>query len=210
MGVCVDRKNVDNKEVHLDASFEKCPIAWALGIPLMVKRLPIRRNEVCKAGDCEIIVRFMGDPDSGLAPMDWQYGGQFEPAPPVALDRSDEYEFTKDDWHLLNDFICDYYCEFPSRRANRSDFTSFVKNHMSTALINHERANAFLDVWEHLELRYPKGSKVKAAGLSSEAGRLLNGKVGVVNGRYENGRVGVLFPEPFMVKALKPRNINPA
>ena len=209
MGVCVDRENVENKKVHLDASFEKCPVAWALGIPVMVKRLPMRRNEECKPGDRELIVRFMKNPDSGLAEMDWQYGGLLGPAPPVLIDRSDEQEFTTDDWHLLNDFICNYYNEYPSRRANRNDFISFVKNHMSTALINHKRANAFLDVWEHLELRYPKGSRVKAAGLSSEAGRPLNGKIGVVNGRYENGRVGILFSKPFGVKALQPRNICP-
>lgn len=209
MGVCVDRTNVQNKNVQLDGSFEKCPIAWALGIPLMVKRLPGWLSQQESTG-MELIVRMMGDPDSGLAPFDWQYGWINGPAPPVLLERSDEHEFTTDEWCILDDFICGYYSECPSRRVNRKDFTSFVKGCASLAHINHQRANGFLDVWEHLELRYPEGSHVKATGLSSEAGRLLNGKIGVINGRYEYGRIGILFPEPFGVKALKPRNINPA
>ena len=51
---------------------------------------------------------------------------------------------------------------------------------------------------------------MKAVHLSSDVGRPLNGQIGVVSGRYENGRVGILFPEPFGVKALKPKNINHA
>ena len=46
--------------------------------------------------------------------------------------------------------------------------------------------------------------RVTPTGLKTTA---LNGVAGAVNGRYENGRVGVTFPEPFGVKALKPENL---
>ena len=124
--------------------------------------------------------------------------------------RKKRWTFETEEYVILDDFICGFYSECPLRRASKSDFTSYVKTEIYSAISNHRRANAFLDVWEHLEIRYPEGSYVKAVHLSSDVGRPLNGQIGVVSGRYENGRVGISFPEPFGVKALKPKNINHA
>ncbi len=72
--------------IQVDSTFEKCPIAHAVGIPLYAKRL---FNEPRKKSNHYIIVRLMSEPSIGLAPMDWQYGGSNEAAPSVLLARSD-------------------------------------------------------------------------------------------------------------------------
>lgn len=46
----------------------------------------------------------MSDPDDGIAPLDWQYGGMLPPAPPVLVARSDSIQFDEDDWQVLDDF----------------------------------------------------------------------------------------------------------
>lgn len=72
--------------IQVDSTFEKCPIAHAAGIPLYVKRL---FNQPRTKSNNYIIVRMMSDPLKGIAPLDWQYGGQFEPAPSVLMARND-------------------------------------------------------------------------------------------------------------------------
>lgn len=54
------------------------------------------------------IVRFMADTD-GLAPMEWQYGGDRGPAPPVVLARKDRLPLSSQDFHLICGSDC-YTC----------------------------------------------------------------------------------------------------
>ncbi|CAE8585816.1 unnamed protein product [Polarella glacialis] len=80
------------------------------------------------------------------------------------------------------------------RLVNREDMLRFLS----------EAQLALADVSESLALQYPKNAQVIPKGLTVAA---LNGVVGTVTGRYENGRVGVHFREPFGLKALRPDNL---
>ena len=64
------------------------------GIPLYVKRV----NIPGKISNRYIICRMMTDPKVGLCHMDWLYGGQLPPAPPVLVARSDFIPFDSNDW----------------------------------------------------------------------------------------------------------------
>ncbi|CAE8653233.1 unnamed protein product, partial [Polarella glacialis] len=120
-----------------------------------------------------------------------QYGGVMGPAPPVVAARTDGVPFTPAGWALLDDFIDAMFSEGP-HVVNRVDLLRFLRGAQL----------ALPDVSESLALQYPKNTQVM--GLTVAA---LNGVVGTVTGRYENGRVGVLFREPFGLKAVRPDNL---
>lgn len=184
-GIRITGSNIVNADVTVDATFIPCPAAHAVGVPLAVKR----ESAAGVRSDMHLCVRLMTDPRMGLAPPDWQYGGCLGDAPPVIAARTDGIPFTTEGWALLDDFICNELDDGPCR-PNRATFLKFL------------RGNAVADLSRSLPLRFPAGSSVKPSGLRNAAD--LNGIVGLVAGRYENGRVGVRFPDPHGVKALKP------
>jgi len=178
--------DVTDCEVVLDGTFIPCPTAQALGIPLVVKR------EAGAGVGCtmHLCVRFMTDPRIGLAPIDWQYGGAVGPAPPVVAARTDGIPFTTMGWEKLDDFIDSMFEEGP-RNVNRRCLVRFLREERDLP-----------DLSRSLNLRFPMHMRVKPAGLQTAA--VLNGIVGIVTGRRDNGRVGVKFPDPHGVKALRP------
>lgn len=188
-GIQIIGATIKDVEVVLDSSFIPCPTAQAVGIPLVVKR------EASLGTRCRehLVARFMTDPSIGLAPADWQYGGLMGPAPPVLAARTDGVAFSKKGWAALNDFISATFEEGPCK-VTRAHLRRFLR----------ERLN-LPDMSESLAVRFPRQLRVQPEGLRAAAE--LNGIVGIVTGRYENGRVGVSFPEPHGIKALKPENL---
>lgn len=153
MGLRVQANQLTPELIQVDSTFERCPIAHAAGIPLYVKRL---FNEPRKKGNHYIIVRMMSEPSEGIAPIDWQYGGMLEPAPSVLVARSDQVQFNKNDWAVLDDFEMEMLDDGP-RKVSRKDFISFVKagyeKNLSSNIV--------------LEALYPQGSRWKVDGLVS-------------------------------------------
>ncbi|CAE8690833.1 unnamed protein product [Polarella glacialis] len=188
-GIRIVGSQVRDCEVVLDGSFRPCPTAQAAGIPLFVKRDAFPGPE----SSLYLSVRLMTEPRSGFAPMDWQYGGIMGPAPAVVAARTDGVPFTPAGWEVLDNFIDAMFSDGP-RLVNREDMLRFLS----------EAQLALADVSESLALQYPKNAQVIPKGLTVAA---LNGVVGTVTGRYENGRVGVHFREPFGLKALRPDNL---
>lgn len=121
--------------------------------------------------------------------MDWQYGGCLGDAPPVLAARTDGIPFTTKGWALLDDFISATFDDGP-RPVTRLTLLQFL------------RGKSLAELSRALPLRFPQGISVKPNGLKQAAE--LNGIIGLVIGRYDNGRVGVKFPDPHGVKALKP------
>lgn len=187
-GVKIEGDQIVSAQVQMDSEFEKCPIAAAAGIPLFVKRLGVSGRKV-ENGSCYIIVRMMSEPDIGLAPPRWQYGGIFGPATPVLVARSDGISFTKDDWVVLDDFEM----QMLPRKVTRNDFIHFANQY------SNRHANVIL------EALFPKGQRVRLVGLESNT--VLNGKPGSITGQYENGRVGVKVDGLENVVTVKPGNL---
>lgn len=181
-------------DVSVDASFLPCPTAQAVGIPLVVKRVP----GPGVPSDCHLCVRFMTDPKRGMAPLDWQYGGCLPHAPPVLAARTDGVPFSSNGWRALDDFIMDTFDEGP-RQVDHETFLRFLRRENGKAF------EPFDDVSRSLHLRFPEGMPVKPMGLKKAAE--LNNVEGTVAGRYENGRVGVSFPGQVGVKALQPQSL---
>jgi len=188
-GIRIIGSEVKDVEVRLGSSFIPCPTAQAVGIPLVVKREASPGDE----SGMYAAVRFMTDPRTGLAPMDWQYGGLNGPAPPVLVARADGLAFSSRGYAALDDFISATFDEGPC---------SVTRAHLCRFLRERQKLP---DISEALGVRFPKDLVVKSQGLTAAAE--LNGMFGVVTGRYENGRVGISFPEPHGIKALKPENL---
>lgn len=176
-----------------DMAFEPCPFAHKLGIPLVVKREPPTNTK----HEFYRVVRIMTDPEIGLAAWEWQYGGMCVPAPPVVMARADGKPFGVAELTALEDFLERLFDDddFPVslRAASPSDFWQFVSEQAVPC------SNAFLD------LRFPKGLQVQAKDLQLVE---LNGTIGTTTGEYTSGRVGVLFPEPFGPKAVRPQHLS--
>merc|ERR1712226_1271599 len=79
---------------------------------------------------------------------------------------------------------------------------------LPTLLENKRSPVAFFDLLPDLAMRFPKGSRVKACGLSKAE---LNGIIGEVAGRFdqEKLRVGVNFPEPHGLLSIKATCLGP-
>mmetsp|Transcript_107088 Transcript_107088/g.194931 ORF Transcript_107088/g.194931 Transcript_107088/m.194931 type:complete len:393 (+) Transcript_107088:44-1222(+) len=184
-GIRIIGSRVLDCDVQICDSFVECPVAYAVGVPLRVNREPATGEE----HSCYLAVRFMTDPRWVLAPPEWQYGSALGPAPPVVAGRSDGVPFTSEDWRVLDDFMEAMFGDGP-RKVERTLFLNFVCRQTNAPF-------AFLDI------RYPKGANVRAQGLKATA---LNGIVGVISGKYEKGRVGVVFPDHGL-KAIKPANL---
>lgn len=171
---------------------EDCPIAVAAGIPLRVRRKPATGQHF----NMFRIVRMMSEPQTGMAPMSWQYGGSLPPAPPVLLFRTDGVPFTVQDYDLLDDFETAMLDDGP-RGVSRTDWIDWCPTFSGVR-------NCPLKI----ELKYPKGKKVRLKGLQGAPD--LNGSEGVVagGGSYTTERVGVQLPQPHGLKAVKLDNIQ--
>lgn len=158
---------------------EYVPIAKAVGIPLVARRLPREAN--AKPSKHNKICRFMSIPSLGIAPMEWQYGGQLAAAPPVHLFRTDGIPFTTEDWDLLDEF------EMAMLDGGPMDVEPihFV-NYIESRCFNSEVSFTLV-----LEKRYPVHSQYYAINLVNA--KHLNGQLGTVVS-FENGRIGLKFP----------------
>ena len=192
--VTVDLRVTDgapHQQCHTLDGFVPCPVAEALGIPLFVKR------EHGPGEDCDIqlVCRFMSTPYTvlHLAPVEWQYGGALGPAPPVVAVRSDGIPFTKEGWEELDGFICD--------ELEEGAYVSLTRPSENTSPYGWA-FRKLPDLSKDLGLRVPEGLLVMPSGLKKAVE--LNRTLGVVTGRYVNGRVGVRFPEPHGVKFVRP------
>lgn len=95
----------------------------------------------------------MSEPQDGVAPLDWQYGGQFEPAPSVLVARNDSIQFNIKDWEILDDFEMAMLDDGP-RNVRKNDFINFVKTGYEDKHCNIV-----------LEVLFPKGRKCKINGM---------------------------------------------
>ena len=114
--------------------------------------------------------------------------------------------FNQEEWISFDNFVFNFPWE-DGRRPTRDDFISSLMGDLYGALAIGNPAHAFMDVVKKLRIRYPKYAQVKATGLVSEEGMILNGTVGTVIGKYARGRVSVEFPNPFGMKHVKPCNL---
>lgn len=168
------------------------PIARAAGIPLFAKRMPASDHQHQKPV-CYKIVRFMSDPAVGVAALDWQVG----PLPPVLVGRTDGVPFSVEDFFLLDDFEMAMLDHGP-RRVTPEDLSSFI----DARLLRKPGLGTSPLV---LSNKFPRGMHVYPTDLTSD--RCLNFVCGHVAGRYEQGRVGVIFPPPHGLKAVNPGNL---
>lgn len=218
-GSCIS--STEDEEIALDESYGVVPIAELLGVPLRAKQLAARSTvgDPEKVASASGISRLMVDPSTGFAPENWRSGGTHGPLPEVALVRSDGLPFTAVDWVALDSYLtaASDLAEAAHRRGRQpppdqftpAAFKMHLAKTLSVALQNRQASTAFLDLLPEVGFRFPKGSKVKATGLSKTE---LNGVAGVVTGRYdeEKRRVGVDFPEPHGVLSIRACNLVPA
>ena len=191
-GIRVEGDQIRSELIHMDSTFEKCPIAAAAGIPLFVKKLDIPGKQL-GVGRRYIISRMMSEPSTGIAPLHWAYGGALEPAPPVLVARKDAIPFTEDDWWVLDEFEMMMLDDGP-RRVTRRDFVNFAKGYYSA------QANLVL------ETKFPKGKLVRIVKLEKNIS--LNDRTGQVTGQYGNGRVRIKIDGLRDAVAVKPRNLT--
>jgi len=138
----------------------------------------------------QLCVRCMTGPRIGLAPIDWLYVGIVGPAPPVVAARTDGIPFTTMGWEKLDDVIDSMFDDGP-RNVNRRCLVRFLREERDLP-----------DLSRSPSLRFPIHMRVKPPDLQNAV--VLNGIVGIVTGRCDNGRVGVKFPDPHGVKVLRP------
>ena len=213
---------MNDEPVLLDSSFQPVPIAELLQVPLMVKRLPWpagTKQETCT--DLSLIVRLMGDPQTGLAPPSWQYGSVLQgPAPPVLLARSDGKAFDTKAWSALDDFICGVYEDGSPGVVTPARFGLYVLGYHLQPV--HDG---------YLELAYPPQTSVTLQDMDGvEAGRwmgegensklivyvangdaTLEGTVGLTTGEIleEGGeRLVMVRPEKPPVLAVRPKHLQ--
>ena len=192
-GVHIDGSNVVNCNgiVFDEKEFEPCPGAHAVGLPLYVKRLPIKTNEL---SHLYLICRMMSLPSTGLAPYSWSYGGELGPAPPVLVVRSDYKPFTSQDWALFDDFLSFMLSDGPCD-IERDEFMQYARNY-----------NPVPRCQIAFEAVFPIGESVVVNGLVSRPE--LNGSTVTVTGDYQNGRIGVMFDGLGTPLAIKPENLT--
>ncbi len=166
---------------------EVCPVAHDAGVPVAVKRL-LHEPPVSPIA-FHRIVRFMSDPDVGLAPMDWQYGGALGPAPPVWVGRSDGVEFHKEDYDAIDEFEDDMLDDGP-RRVTPADWRTFARRYFDRVCADQDMSSMPIVV---LESVFPTGCQVKVHGL----GRVPDGTMGRAIGVYKTGGIGMVFPAPY-------------
>jgi len=201
LGVRVHGDSIEDADVCLNELFKAVPVPTKLGIPLVYKKMSgtggddshIRSNA---------IVRFMADPEDGMAPDEWQYGGRMGPAPPIVLARRDGLPFSKQDWHALDEYMAEWREEI-TEGEDEGPLAISERWIKPEAFRTYLRSNSDASSTAMLSLRYPVGSTVVASGLSATE---LNGKEGQVL-QYSRDRVGVQFAERPVI-ALKPERLE--
>eukprot|EP00931_Biecheleriopsis_adriatica_P059689 TRINITY_DN35763_c0_g1_i1.p1 TRINITY_DN35763_c0_g1~~TRINITY_DN35763_c0_g1_i1.p1 ORF type:complete len:351 (-),score=91.45 TRINITY_DN35763_c0_g1_i1:21-1052(-) len=200
LGVRVHGPTVTDAEVKLDETFRAVPVPRELGIPLLYKKQSGTGGDDSNIRS-NAIVRFMADPADGLAPPEWQYGGNLGPAPPVVLARKDKLPFSTHDWDMISDYMTYWMEEAGEAEDNFGE--------VSRSILEPEAFGRYVRTQheEHplafLSLQFPLGSTVVPEGLSTEE---LNGQEGTV-AQYSRDRVGVQFPER-SVTALRPQRLR--
>lgn len=199
-GVRVYGDSVVNTEVVLNDLFCPVPIAAALGIPIVYKKMSGTGGDDSHIKS-NAIVRFMVDPDDGLAPGEWQYGGAMGPAPPVVLARRDKVPFSVHDW----DTMFSYISEWSDEACEAEDDRQSVNRRYITPAAFKQFVHDNKD--EHplgfLSLRFPLHSTVIAQGLSMDELNHVDGEVL----QYSRDRVGIKFPDREIV-ALKSERLT--
>eukprot|EP00930_Biecheleria_cincta_P002109 TRINITY_DN103154_c0_g1_i1.p1 TRINITY_DN103154_c0_g1~~TRINITY_DN103154_c0_g1_i1.p1 ORF type:complete len:358 (+),score=76.31 TRINITY_DN103154_c0_g1_i1:52-1074(+) len=199
-GVRVHGPAATDVEVKLDDNFRAVPVPARLGIPVLCKRQSGTGGDDSNIRS-NAIVRFMADPDDGMAPDEWQYGGNRGPAPPVVLARKDGLPFSTHDWTLLNEYMSYWVEETGEAEDDRREVCDRILDPL--AFQRYVRENREEHPLGFLSLQFPCGSTVVAEGLNAEE---LNGKEGEVV-RFSRDRVGVQFPDR-AVTALRPQNLR--
>ena len=69
--------------------------------------------------------------------------------------------YTDEDWSVLDEFINQTF-ECGGAAVSREGFADFIRGEMSCKLANDQPAHAFLDIVQALDVRYPRGARVKA------------------------------------------------
>eukprot|EP00929_Paragymnodinium_shiwhaense_P040033 TRINITY_DN20932_c0_g1_i1.p1 TRINITY_DN20932_c0_g1~~TRINITY_DN20932_c0_g1_i1.p1 ORF type:complete len:363 (+),score=111.35 TRINITY_DN20932_c0_g1_i1:85-1173(+) len=202
-GLRVHGCELQEVDVVIDEKFKAVPFPQTLGVPLVYKcERGLGDNSDIRSN---VIVRMFSDPDEGLAPPEWQYGGgNMGPAPPTLLARRDGAPFSRSDWEAIMAYMDEWSeamaCEGPADARKKflrpALFRMFIKDEYAKAVCN----LAFLSV------QFPVGSTVRVSGLSSKPE--LNGKEGVVR-RIARDRVGVEFgADGSAAIALKPERLE--
>lgn len=199
-GVRVHGSEATDVEVKLDDNFRAVPVPAKLGIPVLCKRQSGTGGDDSNIRS-NAIVRFMADPDDGMAPDEWQYGGNRGPAPPVVLARKDGLPFSTHDWAVLNDYMSYWMEETGEAEDDRREVSDRILD--LTAFQRYVRENLEEQPLGFLSLQFPCGSTVVPEGLSTQE---LNGKEGEVV-RFNRDRVGVQFPDR-AVTALRPQHLR--
>mmetsp|Transcript_10156 Transcript_10156/g.22877 ORF Transcript_10156/g.22877 Transcript_10156/m.22877 type:complete len:346 (-) Transcript_10156:152-1189(-) len=200
-GVRVHGGTAVDADVHIDDTFRSVPVPTLMGVPLMWKKMSGTGGDDSGITN-NIIVKVMADPESGFAPMEWQYGGAIGPAPPVVLARKDKVPFSSEDFWAMFDYIgrwLDVLGEqddsiATNARINKAAFRKFVANEVEAG---HIEPTTLLSV------QYPLGSLVELDGLAAAE---LNGMQGEV-AQYSRDRVGVQVPGRY-VMAIKPQRLR--
>jgi hypothetical protein len=175
------------------------PTPRLLGVPLVAKRVPGTDTGDADRGSMNLIVRFMSDPNTGLAPPDWQYGQGLGDPPKVLLARTDGKPFTVNAWAAIDDYMVSVFDEEDpahyKRKLTKSAFGRFLHGYhmpIEPSFIN---------------LAFPKTGRFQIQHVQSDDD--LNGQLSTVLGWKSNGRVKVKVDSSNREIALKPHNLRP-
>eukprot|EP00929_Paragymnodinium_shiwhaense_P006357 TRINITY_DN10962_c0_g1_i1.p1 TRINITY_DN10962_c0_g1~~TRINITY_DN10962_c0_g1_i1.p1 ORF type:complete len:255 (+),score=37.49 TRINITY_DN10962_c0_g1_i1:62-826(+) len=231
-GVRIDGSRVtEEADVVIDDSFEDVPLAQLVGIPLKVKRCLVlpSLDEVDGRGGTNdsfgfrSMAKMMADPSTGFPPEPWNKAVGVQaatcqgPWPVLLAVRSDSLPFSPAEWEVLDDWLTTTttIADAAVRRGKEvahlytpDAFRQHLLKAMSGALSNMRSPLSFMDIVCELQVRFPKGAKVKANSLSKEE---VNGCVGTVTGTWdeEKQRVGVDFGQPHGLLSVKAVNLGP-
>mmetsp|Transcript_11220 Transcript_11220/g.22683 ORF Transcript_11220/g.22683 Transcript_11220/m.22683 type:complete len:399 (-) Transcript_11220:418-1614(-) len=156
--------------------------------------------------------KLMTTPGLGL-PLTWNQNGTGTRLPPILACRSDGLPFTSDDWMCLCEFQEyldeNYVAKEHLWYTNKVEFKKWAEIYVRGRCYGKENTvvSAFPEIAPCFEFRFPLGLKVQATGLSAKPE--LNGLTGVVT-KYDEPklRIGVQFPPPYGLLALKHTNIE--
>lgn len=215
----IDGTSVHCEEAVLDDGFDFCPSLSRAGYPLMLKREPMGTAGVgaSSAHDARellaikmLIYRLMSARGGGLSPL-WQCGDGRMPTLLAAL--ADGGPFYPHEWRRLRHFYEEYspmpvqlqavdVTPSPNACRTEEEFETKLKEWAAPKAVQpgqtHARRQRLCD-------RFPLGSRVEAQDLKKTD---LNSLVGLVT-KYDEvaQRVGVDFPPPHGLLALRPKNL---
>eukprot|EP00903_Cladosiphon_okamuranus_P008890 g8510.t1 len=109
-------KDIDASVVEMPPAgggngWELCPVVNMLGVPLAIKKVAPCGCQVCVGSQSsipepslQVATRLAIEPHNGLAPPRWQ-GGPGNHLGTVVAARTDQQDFTGQDWAVLDDYI---------------------------------------------------------------------------------------------------------